>query len=128
MKVFIKLMIVSLLMIMVAPAWSDAALHTILCEQDDEITDEKVVAIAVEWLKAAKTIKGGENLELYLNFPVAAKVGEVDVALIIITPSFTEWGMFMDNYPGSAAEAVDEKYADDLDCGDGTLWESLKIE
>jgi len=128
MKVFVQLMFISMLMILAAPAWADAALHTVLCEQDDDVTDEKVEAISVEWLKAAKTIKGGENLELYLNFPVAAKVGEVDVALIIITPSFAEWGLFMDNYPGSAAEAVDEKYAEDLDCGNGTLWESLKIE
>jgi hypothetical protein len=128
MKVFIRLLTISMLMIFAAPAWSDAALHTILCEQDDDVTDEKVEAISAEWFKAAKTIKGGENLELYLNFPVAAKVGEVDVALIIITPSFAEWGAFMDNYPGSAAEAVDEKYSEDLDCGNGTLWESLKIE
>jgi hypothetical protein len=121
-------LIVSMMMILAAPAWSDAALHTILCEQSDELTDEKVEALSAEWLKAAKTIKGGENLELYLNFPVAAKVGEVDVALILIAPSFAEWGLFMDNYPGSAAEGVDEKYADDLDCGNGTLWESLKVE
>jgi hypothetical protein len=128
MSTFLRLMIISMLMIFAAPAWSDSALHTILCEQDEELTDEKVEAISVEWLKAAKTIKGGENLELYLNFPVAAKVGEVDVALIIIAPSFAEWGEFMDNYPGSAAEAVDEKYEGDLDCGNGTLWESVRIE
>jgi hypothetical protein len=128
MKVLIQLLIVSMMMILAAPAWSDAALHTILCEQGDELTDEKLEAISVEWLKAAKTIKGGENLVLYLNFPVAAKVGEVDVALILIAPSFAEWGLFMDNYPGSAAEAVDEKYEGDLDCGNGTLWESLKVE
>ena len=128
MKVFLQLMFISILMMLAAPAWSDAALHTILCEQDDDVTDEQVEAISAEWLKAAKTVKGGENLELYLNFPVAAKVGEVDVALIMIAPSFAEWGAFMDNYPDSAAEAVDEKYEDDLDCGNGTLWESLKIE
>jgi hypothetical protein len=128
MKIFIRLLTISMLMVFAAPAWSDSALHTILCEQDDEMTDEKVETLSAEWLKAAKTIKGGENLELYLNFPVAAKVGEVDVALILIAPSFTEWGMFMDNYPGSAAEAVDSKYQDGLDCGNGTLWESLKIE
>jgi len=128
MKVFMQLMFISMLMILAAPAWADAALHTVLCEQEEGMTDEKVEAISAEWLKAARTIKGGENLDLYLNFPIAAKVGEVDVALIIITPSFAEWGLFMDNYPGSAAEAVDEKYADGLDCGNGTLWESLKIE
>jgi hypothetical protein len=128
MKVFIQLMIVSMMMIMAAPAWSDSALHVLTCEQDQETTDEQVEAISVEWLKAAKTIKGGENLELYLNFPVAAKVGAVDFAMILVAPSFAEWGAFMDNYPGSAAEGIDDKYEDDLDCGNGTLWESVTIE
>jgi len=128
MKMFIRLLIVSLLMVMAAPAWADSALHALTCEQDEETTDDQVEAIATEWFKAAKAVKGGEQLEFYLNFPVAAKTGEVDVAMIIIAPSFTEWGTFMDNYPGSAAEAIDDKYEDDLDCGNGTLWESVKIE
>ena len=128
MKVFVQLMLISMLMILAAPAWAGAALHTVQCQQDAEITDEQVEAISVEWLKAARTVKGGENLDLYLNFPVAAKVSEVDVALIIFAPSFAEWGLFMDNYADSAVEAVEEKYQDGLDCGNGTLWESLKIE
>ena len=91
MNTFIRMMIISMLMIIAAPAWSDAALHTILCEQSGELTDEKLEAVSAEWLKAARTVKGGENLELYLNFPVAAKIGEVDVALIVMAPSFAEW-------------------------------------
>ena len=128
MKVFMQLMFISALMMLAAPAWSGSALHIVTCEQDDETTDEQVDTIAAEWLKAAKAVKGGENLELYMNFPVAAKVGEVDVAMIITAPSFAEWGTFMDNYPGSAAEGVDEKYKDALDCGNGTLWESMQVE
>ena len=128
MKVFIQLMIVSLLMIMATPAWSAEVLHALQCQQDDGVSDEKVEAISAEWLKAVKTIKGGENLLLRLQFPVAAKVGEVDLVVIMVAPSFAEWGEFMDNYPGSAAEAVDAKYTDDLDCGNGTLWESIEIK
>lgn len=128
MKLFIRMMIASILLIMAAPAWSAQVLHALQCEQDEETSDEKVEAITTEWLKAAKTIKGGENLRVRLNFPVAAKVGEVDVVVLIVAPSFTEWGAFMDNYPGSAAEAVDEKYEDDMDCGNGTLWESVTFK
>jgi hypothetical protein len=128
MKLFIRLLTISMLAIFATPAWSAAVVHAIQCEQDEETSDEKVEAISVEWLKAAKTIKGGENLKLRLNFPIAAKMGEVDVVVLILAPSFTEWGAFMDNYPESAAEAVDEKYVDDLDCGNGTLWESVLFE
>ncbi len=128
MRVLMRLMFVSILMMVAAPAWSDAALHIVTCEQDEETSDEQVEAMAAEWLKAAKEIKGGENLELYMNFPIAAKAGEVDVAMMIVASSFAEWGTFMDNYPGSEAEAIDEKYEDDLDCANGALWESVKIE
>jgi len=128
MKIFMLLMLTSMLMMVAAPAWSVEVLHALQCEQDDALSDEKLEAVTAEWLKAAKTVKGGENLKLRMQFPVAAKMGEVDVVMLIIGPSFAEWGAFMDNYPGSAAEAVDEKYADDLDCGNGTLWESVLIE
>ena len=128
MKSIMRFMFISILMMVAAPAWSDAALHIVTCQQNDELTDEKLEAFSVEWLKAAKTVKGGENLELRLNFPVAAKAGEIDVAIMLIAPSFAEWGLFMDNYAGSAAEAVDEKNSDGLDCGNGTLWESFKVK
>ena len=128
MKSIMRFMFISILMMVAAPAWSDAALHIITCQQDDELTDEKLEAFSAEWLKAAKTVKGGENLELRLNFPVAAKAGEIDVAIMLIAPSFAEWGEFMDNYAGSAAEDADSKQQDGLDCANGTLWESFKVK
>ena len=128
MKSIMQFMFISMLMMVAAPAWSDAALHIITCQQDDELTDEKLEAFSAEWLKAAKTVKGGENLELRLNFPVAAKAGEIDVAIMVIAPSFAEWGAFMDNYAGSAAEDADSNSQEGLDCANGTLWESLKVE
>lgn len=128
MKSIMRLMFISILMMVAAPAWSDAALHIVTCQQDDELTDEKLEAVSAEWLKAAKTVKGGENLELRLNFPVAAKAGEIDVAIMLIAPSFAEWGEFMDNYAGSAAEDADAKQQDGLDCANGTLWESFQVK
>jgi len=128
MKKIIQLILISMLMMLAGPAWSDSAVHILSCQQDDDTSDAKVESISAEWLKAAKGIKGGENLELYLNFPVAAKAGEVDFLIILVAPSFGEWGMFMDNYVGSPAEAFDEKHGDDMDCGDGSLWESVAIK
>ena len=128
MKKIVLLMLTSMLMMVAGPAWSDEAVHILSCEQDEETTDEQVEAISKEWLKAAKGIMGAENLHLRLNFPVAAKAGEVDFLIILTAPTFAEWGAFMDNYAGSEAEKIDDKYEDDLDCGDGSLWESVKVE
>lgn len=128
MKSILKVICVLLLMVVAAPAWSGSAVHMLNCEQDDDFSDEQVEAMAAEWFKAAKSTEGGKNLKLYLEFPVAAKAGETDLTVVLVAPSFTEWGTFMDNYPGSAAEKIDEKYEDDLDCSDGTLWESVEVE
>jgi hypothetical protein len=128
MKAFLGVIFVSILLMLAAPVSADLATYIVLCDQDEEVTDDQVEAYTAEWFKAAKGVKGGENLELYLNFPIAAKSGEVDFAMMLIAPNFGEWGDFMDNYPGSAAEDIDDKYEDDVDCGDGALWESLKIK
>ena len=128
MKTFIRCLIISMLTFVATPAWSVEVLHAIQCLQFDELSDDKMEAISAEWLKAAKTVIGGENLKLRLQFPIAAKMGEVDVVVIVIAPSFAEWGTFMDNYPGSAAEAIDDKYTDLIDCGNGTLWETVLFE
>ena len=127
MNIFIRMMIVSMLMVFAAPAWSAAVLHSVQCQQG-EISDEQLDVIAKDWLKAARSIKGGENLQLRMNFPVAAKMDEVDVVMLIVAPSFAEWGEFMDNYPGSEAEAMDEKHGAKLSCGNGTLWETVLVE
>lgn len=127
-RILTTLIIVSILMMAAAPAWSDAAMHVILCDQDEDVTDDQVEDIALEWFTAAKKIEGGENLRFLMNFPVAAKSGEVDLAMMLIAPNFKQWGEFMDNYPGSEAENIDDKYEDELDCGDGTLWESVEIK
>jgi hypothetical protein len=128
MRIFARIFIVSILMMVVAPVSADLATYILLCEQDDAVTDDQVEEIAAEWFKAAKAVKGGENLELYLNFPIAAKAGEVDFAMMLIAPNFAEWGEFMDNYPESPAEDIDDRYENEIDCGDGALWESVKMK
>ena len=127
MKIFVTMIIVSMLMIFAAPAWSAAVIHVVQCQQGD-ISDEQLDAVAKDWLKTARSIKGGENLQLRMNFPVAAKVDDIDVVMLIIAPSFAEWGEFMDNYSGTEAEAMDEKHEGELSCGNGTLWETVLVE
>jgi len=128
MRIFTSLIIVSILMMVATPAWTDEAMHIVLCEQGDGVTDDQVEQMATKWFAAAKGVKGGENLVMRLNFPVAAKAGEIDVAMMLLTPNFSEWGAFMDNYPNSPAEDVDDEFEEFLDCGDGSLWESVAVK
>jgi len=128
MKTVLRLMLVFMLMFVAAPAYAGEATQMWRCELDDNISEEEVIAGAREWLKAAKTMKGGERLEAYVYFPVAVNAtGEMDVMFIVTAPTFEEWGRFWDNYAGSPADAVDKRN-EKVVCPDSVLWESIKIK
>ena len=128
MKTMIRLVLVSMLLLIAAPAYSGSALHVFSCQQDEESSEAQIEAVASAWLKAAKSMKGGENMEVYVSYPTAVDMGENDFMFIITVPSFAEWGVFMDGYKDSPASKVDAQMGDHADCPDSSLWESEKIE
>jgi hypothetical protein len=124
-----RFMMVSMLLAFAAPALAGGqAMEIYKCNQDDDTSDEQVDEIASAWLKAARSMKGGENLQGYLRFPVAADVGENDFTFVLIAPSFAEWGTFTDGYEGSPAEEIDDKFDELADCTQSTLWESHQVK
>ena len=123
-----EFMMIVALLAFAAPAYSGSAMQIFLCTQDDETTDEQVDEIAAAWLKAAKGMKGGENLQGYLRFPIAADIGQHDFVFVLIAPSFAEWGAFTDAYEGSPAEDVDDKFDEVADCTKSTMWESFPVK
>ena len=128
MNTIIRLIIVSILMIVAAPAYSAKVVQVFSCEQDDDATEEALEAQALKWLKAARQMKGGAQLEVYLNYPWAAQMDENDFLFVLIAPSLEEWGVFFDNYKGSAAAQVDQGSNDLAACPDSSLWESVEIK
>ena len=124
------LMLVSMQMIGAAPAYAAEATQMWKCEMNDDTTEEEVIAIAQEWLKAARKMEGGKRLEAQVYFPVAVNaIGNVDVFFIVVAPSFEEWGKFWDNYITSpdGAEA-NKRHQEKIICPDSALWESVKIK
>jgi hypothetical protein len=125
MKTVLSLILISILMMISAPAWSSSAVAVYTCEQDDGASEADVNAAAAAWLKAANGMKGGENINAFAMFPMAVTMGESDFLFVVTAPSFAEWGAFMDSYEGSAAANEDKKFADIADCPDSALWESF---
>jgi hypothetical protein len=133
MKTFTRSMLVSLLLIIAVPAYSESlqAIQIFRCEFNDEATTEdQVVALAKDWLKAAKQTKGGANLMLSVRFPVAiGSAGVGDFTWVIAIPTFAEWGEFTDAYDGSAVSKVDDELFGNLaDCGQSAMWEGIILE
>ena len=128
MKTIIRLVVVSLMMVIAAPAYSESFSTFLKCEQDDEASSQDLQAVASKWLKAAKQMKGGDKLEVYLHFPVVAQMGETDFAFVLVAPSLAEWGVFMDGYEGSAAQAHDKEWDELASCPNSALFRSVKIK
>jgi hypothetical protein len=130
MRTTIRSILVSLLFIVAAPAYSESleAIQIFRCEFNDANTEEEAVLdLAEAWLKAAKKTPGGKNMTLAVRFPVAVGVVSVaDFTWVISVPTFTEWGQFTDAYEDSEVADIDDKLFDDLaECGDSTMWEGV---
>ena len=128
MKTIVVLMFVFMLMIVAAPAYSAEVVQIYNCEQDEDATDEQIKAVAAEWLKAAKKMKGGERLEVYIRHPIVGQMGENDFTFVLRAPSLEEWAVFTNGYEGSALEIIDDKLDEFCDCPGSTLWEIEKLE
>ena len=129
MKTIVALMLVFMLMIGAAPAYSAEVTQMWKCEMYDDTTEEEVIAIAREWVAAAKKVKGGERLKAHVYFPVAVNaIGEMDVFFIVTVPTFEEWGKFWDNYLGSVEAEMEKRHHEKIVCPDSALWESIEIK
>ena len=129
MNTFIRLILVSMLALVAAPSFAGSAVHILACEQDDDATVEDLTSTMTKWLAAAKKIKGGENIQVFLNFPAAAHMAEADFGLILVLPSFSDWGTFKDNYSGSAtAKKMDAIWDDLAACPDSALIRSISVK
>lgn len=108
------------------PVFAGKAMQMWNCGIEDDTSEAQVEAQASAWLKAAKQIDGGENIEAFVLFPVAVNaVGDTDLVFVVTMPSFAEWGKFWDAYPGSDAAANEDGRTF---CPDSVVWESVKIK
>jgi hypothetical protein len=128
MKKMNRFLLITLLMIFAAPAYSDA-IQLFNCELHENATTDDVYGMAAKWLKVAKTLKGGENLKVYIRHPVAASSDDIDFIFVLSTPTFAEWGEFTDAYEGSdAITAADDEFEMIADCADSSVWEGDQIK
>jgi hypothetical protein len=131
MKTILRLMmLVSLLVVVAAPSYSESgeAWHVYQCEILDETTEDQIVELAETWVEAARKMKGGEKIEVYVFFPMAAEMGASDFRMLLKVPSFAEWGALQDVYDESAAADIEDSWSQVMDCPDSWLFEGFKIE
>ena len=127
-KLAASFVLISMLMIMAGPAYSSTAAHVFRCEEGKDATEEKIEAAASEWLKAARSMKGGAKFDAYIYYPSAANLANGDLLFVVVAPSHADWGTFWDNYKDSPAEKADAANRADVVCPDSNLFEVVKVK
>jgi hypothetical protein len=129
MKTFSRSVLVSLLLIIAAPAFSETRMQAIqifVCDLNGDATADQLLEVTAAWVKAARNTKGGKDIEVAIRYPIA-EGGDApgDFRFVIVLPSFSAWGAFTDAYEGSEVEGVDEQLYELADCGKSTIWEGM---
>ena len=116
----------AVMLLIAGPAFSGQAMQMWNCGLEDDVSETDVEKKASEWLKAARKVDGGENLEAMVLFPVAVNAtGETDVLFVVTAPTFAEWGRFWDAYPSSDASKDEDGH---MFCPDSVLWEAVRVK
>ena len=127
MKTLIQALAIAMLMVFASPAYSEA-IQIFNCTFEGDATEDDINAMATKWLKAAKTLKGGENIQVAIRYPVAAAVTDVDFKFVVMTPNFADWGVFTDVYEASKLQEIDDELFKIANCGESSLWEGAMVE
>lgn len=98
------------------------------CTLKEGKSTEDLMKVSAAWMAAAKSMKGGEKLEAYHDFPLAAEAGSGRFNFVMIAPDAESWGVFMGGYDGSSASKADEDWNKVAACSGSSLWSSVKVE
>ena len=127
MKTITKLLTAALLLCSFTVVNADVV-HVYNCKLNEGKTVEEANAASSAWLVAVRSMEGGDKIEAYHNYPVAANAGDGSFLFVEITPDFAQWGTMADAYSGSAAEKADQAWGEVATCESSSLWSSIKIE
>ncbi len=127
-KIIIASLTASVMFLFTAPAYADSIVQLWSCKLNDGKTGADVVAASSVWLKAAKTNEGGEDIEAFVEFPIAADTGDDDFTFVLVVADTKTWGVFNNDYLDSPAGEAEEAWGDVATCSVSSLWASVEIE
>lgn len=127
-KALIGTFAASLMLLSSAAAFADSVVQVWNCQLNDGKTTDELVAVSSAWLKAAKSMDGGANFEVSLEFPIAANAGDGQFNFVLIVADTKTWGLFNNNYSESVAAEADDAWGEIATCSNSDLWASVDIE
>jgi hypothetical protein len=130
-RVFMKNMTKTVLAILLLGSFSVVnadAVQVWECTLHDGKSRADLMKVSSDWLAAVKGMKGGAEMRVYHEFPLAANPGSGGFNFVMIAPDPESWGAFQGGYDGSAAAKADEAWDQVADCEGSSLWDSVKVD
>lgn len=118
----------SMAFLLTFPVYADSIVHLYSCKLHDGKTRADVERVSADWLKAAKSMEGGTDIEVSHEFPLAADPGERGFTWVAVYPDAKTWGLFNNNYADSPAARADDAWEKVAICSGSSLWESVDIK
>ena len=119
---------VLLMLLFAESAFADSVVQVWTCTLRDGKTGEELIAVSEAWLKAAKTMDGGAELQGFLEFPLAATAGSGGFNFVLVAADAKTWGLFNNDYQDSPAADADEAWNEVAECSASSLWDSIDLE
>lgn len=126
-KVIFRALVVVLLLFIAVPLHATTLVQVFPCTINEGNTEEDVAVYIAEYLKSARSIKGGADMEIYINSALAPK--STGIEIVTIFPSFAAWGHFIDDLPASPLVelTVGAEKQGKLTCSGGKIWASVPV-
>ena len=126
-KLTSQVLVVVLLGFVSVPAQATTLVQVFPCTINEGYTEDDLADYIAEYLQLARSIKGGEELEIYMNFAVAPQSTSIDI--VAIYPSFAGWGHFTDDLPGSPLMELMARAGKQgkFTCSGGKIWASVPV-
>lgn len=120
---------ITVTMMFSAPVFADSVLHIWECEINDGYTGADVTAASVAWLEAARTVDGGEDMSVYLDWPIAANSGDGSFNFVMSVADTPTWGVFFsDESDNDEMAAANTAWNETATCSGSSMWYSNELE
>ena len=109
--------------------FADSVLHIWKCKANDGKTVADVTAESVAWLEAARTVDGGDDLSVYLEWPIAANMGDGGFNFVMSVADEQTWGTWYGSESASdVMGAANIAWSEVATCSKSSLWYSNELE
>ena len=114
-----------------ATAYADSILNIWSCKLNDEKTEDDLMKVSSAWLKVAKGMDGGADIEAFVEYAIFSNTPNTEdgsFSFVLETPDLKSWAALYNDYPDSPLGKAEEAWGEVATCSARSFWDSVEIE